>query len=68
VKKNPAMHIPVFGNGDVFSPEAARFFKDTYHVDGLMIAREVTAIPGYSGISNITWHGREAAPPDIHER
>jgi nifR3 family TIM-barrel protein len=39
VKNNPRMQIPVIGNGDVFSPESAKFFKETYNVDGLMIAR-----------------------------
>ncbi|MCK4407698.1 MAG: tRNA-dihydrouridine synthase family protein, partial [Bacteroidales bacterium] len=39
VKKNPRMKIPVFGNGDILSPEIAKHFKETYNVDGLMIGR-----------------------------
>ena len=30
VKKNPRMHIPVFGNGDVVSAESAKMFKDNF--------------------------------------
>ena len=39
VKKNPRMHIPVFGNGDVMDPQSAKYFKDNFGVDGLMVAR-----------------------------
>ena len=37
VKNNPRMHIPVFGNGDIDSPEKAKQMKDRYDVDGMMI-------------------------------
>ena len=39
VKNNPRIHIPVFGNGDVDSPEKAWMMKDRYGVDGVMIGR-----------------------------
>ena len=39
VANNPRTRIPVFGNGDVFSPETALAFKDKYGVDGIMIGR-----------------------------
>ncbi len=69
VKKNPRMHIPVFGNGDVFSPEAARHFKETYQVDGLMIARGSYGNPWiFRDIKQFLETGIIAAPPDIHER
>ena len=69
VKKNPAMHIPVFGNGDVFSPEAAKSFKDTYHVDGLMIARGSYGNPWiFRDIKQYLATGIIPSPPDIHER
>lgn len=45
VKNNPRMHIPIFGNGDVFSPESAKKFKDNYGVDGLMIGRATYGNP-----------------------
>jgi tRNA-dihydrouridine synthase B len=69
VKKNPAMHIPVFGNGDVFTPEAAKFFKDTYHVDGLMIARGSYGNPWiFRDIKHYLATGEKLSPPDINER
>jgi tRNA-dihydrouridine synthase B len=69
VKQNPRMSIPVFGNGDVFTPEAAKFFKDTYHVDGLMIARGSYGNPWiFRDIKQYLATGQKPAPPDIHER
>ena len=69
VKKNPAMHIPVFGNGDIFTPEDARFFKETYHVDGIMIARGSYGNPWiFRDIKHYLATGEKLAPPDIRER
>ena len=69
VRKNPKMFIPVFGNGDVFSPEAAKFFKDTYHVDGLMIARGSYGNPWiFRDIKHYLATGEKLPAPDIHER
>ena len=45
VKENPRMHIPVFGNGDVDSPEKAKEKKDIYGVDGIMIGRGAIGYP-----------------------
>lgn len=39
VKKNPRMHIPVIGNGDITSPERAKECFDRYGVDAIMIGR-----------------------------
>ncbi|MEO8591238.1 MAG: tRNA-dihydrouridine synthase family protein, partial [Flavobacteriales bacterium] len=39
VKNNPRIHIPIFGNGDIDSPEKAIEYRDRYGVDGLMIGR-----------------------------
>jgi nifR3 family TIM-barrel protein len=39
VKENPRLHIPVFGNGDVDSPQKALEYRDKYGVDGIMIGR-----------------------------
>jgi tRNA-dihydrouridine synthase B len=69
VKQNPRMKIPVFGNGDVFSPEAAKFFRDTYHVDGLMIARGSYGNPWiFRDIKQFLSTGQKPSPPDISER
>ena len=69
VKNNPRMHIPVFGNGDVTSPEKAGFFKDTYGVDGVMIARGVYGNPWiFREIKHYLATGELLPPPDTDER
>jgi tRNA-dihydrouridine synthase len=45
VKNNQNMHIPVFGNGDVDSPEKVAEVKDKYGVDGVMIGRAAIGYP-----------------------
>ena len=47
VKNNPRMHIPVFGNGDVDSPQKVKEVKNKYGVDGVMIGRGAMVILGY---------------------
>ena len=69
VIKNPRMMIPVFGNGDVFSPESARHFKDTFGVDGLMIARGSYGNPWiFREIKHFLATGELMPPPGIRER
>ena len=53
VKNNPRMHIPIFGNGDVNSPEKVAEVKNKYGVDGVMIGR---AAIGYPWIFNEIKH------------
>ena len=47
VKNNQRMHIPVFGNGDVDSPEKAVLMRDTYGLDGAMIGRASIGNPWF---------------------
>ena len=47
VKNNPRMHIPVFGNGDVDSPEKAMDMRDKYGLDGAMIGRASIGNPWF---------------------
>ena len=47
VKNNPRMHIPVFGNGDVDSPEAAVSMRDDFGLDGAMIGRASIGNPWF---------------------
>lgn len=69
VKENPRIHIPIFGNGDVDSPETALEMKNTYGVDGVMIGR---ASIGYPWIFNEIKHfmrtGEHLSPPTIADR
>ena len=45
VKNNPRVHIPVFGNGDIDSPQKAKEYKERYGVDGIMIGRAAIGYP-----------------------
>lgn len=45
VKNNPRMRIPIFGNGDIDSPEKALEYKNKYGVDGVMIGRAAIGYP-----------------------
>ncbi|EAZ82387.1 tRNA dihydrouridine synthase DusB [Algoriphagus machipongonensis] len=69
VKENPRLHIPVFGNGDIDSPEKALEYKTKYNVDGMMIGR---ASIGYPWIFNEIKHflatGEKLEAPSIEER
>ncbi len=69
VKAHPDIEIPIFGNGDVSSPEVAQEFKQKYGVDGIMIGR---ASIGYPWIFNEIKHflktGELLDPPDLEER
>src|SRR5690606_12015464 len=69
VKNNPRMHIPVFGNGDVTTPEKAKENKEKFGVDSVMIGR---ASIGYPWIFNEIKHylktGEHLAKPSLQER
>jgi tRNA-dihydrouridine synthase B len=69
IKNNPRINIPIFGNGDVDSPEKALLMRNTYGVDGIMIGR---ASIGYPWIFNEIKHffetGSHLAKPSIAER
>jgi len=45
VKENPRIHIPIFGNGDIDSPEKAFEYRNKYGVDGIMIGRAAIGNP-----------------------
>ena len=45
VKRNPRIHIPIIGNGDITSAEEARQAFDTYGVDAIMIGRATFGRP-----------------------
>ncbi len=69
VKENPRMHIPVFGNGDVFSPEIAMEKRQKYGVDGVMIGRASIGYPWiFREIKHYFATGELLAPPSMAER
>lgn len=45
VKKNPRMHIPIIGNGDITSPEKAKDYFERYGVDAVMVGRATFGRP-----------------------
>lgn len=69
VKNNPRMHIPVFGNGDVDTPEKAVEMKNKYGIDGVMIGRASIGYPWiFREIKHFMEHGEHLAGPTMQER
>src|SRR4029078_9157758 len=69
VKDNPRIHIPIFGNGDIDSPEKALEYKNKYGVDGIMIGRAAIGYPWiFNEIKHFVRTGEHLPPPDIHQR
>lgn len=69
VKENPRMKIPVFGNGDVDTPEKAVAMKEMYGVDGVMIGRASIGYPWvFNEIKHFMKTGEHLAPPSIQDR
>jgi tRNA-dihydrouridine synthase len=69
VKKNPRMRIPIFGNGDVDSPQVAIDMRNRYGVDGVMIGRASIGYPWiFREIRHYITTGTQLAPPTITER
>lgn len=69
VMENPYMKIPVFGNGDVDSPEKAMEMKQKYHVDGIMIGRAAIGNPWlFKKVKHFLNTGEILPEPDINEK
>ena len=69
VKNHPDVHIPIFGNGDIDSPEKALEYKQKYGVDGLMIGRAAIGYPWiFNEIKHFLKTGEKLPPPSISER
>src|SRR4026207_103616 len=69
VKNNPRIQIPIFGNGDIDSPEKALEYKNRYGVDGIMIGRAAIGYPWiFNEIKYFIKHGEHLSPPTIEQR
>ncbi|MBF4984189.1 tRNA dihydrouridine synthase DusB [Nonlabens mediterrranea] len=69
VKNNPRMHIPVFGNGDVNTPERAMEMRDEYGLDGAMIGRASIGYPWFfREVKHFFETGTHMAKPTMQER
>jgi len=69
VKNHPDIHIPIFGNGDIDSPEKALEYKEKYGVDGIMIGRASIGYPWiFKEIKHFMKTGELLPPPLMSER
>ena len=63
------MHIPVFGNGDINSPQKAKAMRDKFGVDGIMIGRASIGYPWiFNEIKHFLQTGEQLSPPTISQR
>lgn len=69
IKENPRIHIPIFGNGDINSPQKAALYRKRYGVDGIMIGRASIGYPWiFREIKHYFKTGELLPPPTITER
>lgn len=69
IKENPRMRIPIFGNGDIDSPEKALEYRNRYGVDGIMIGRAAIGAPWvFNEIKHYLKTGTHLPPPSIADR
>ncbi|MEZ4906138.1 MAG: tRNA dihydrouridine synthase DusB [Saprospiraceae bacterium] len=69
LKENGQIKIPIFGNGDINSPQKAMEYRNTYKVDGLMIGRAAIGNPWiFREIKHFFKTGEIIAPPTLEEK
>lgn len=69
VKNNPRIKIPIFGNGDIDSPEKAKAYQNRYGVDGIMIGRAAIGYPWiFNEIKHFLKTGEHLAAPSLEDR
>lgn len=69
VKNNPRISIPIFGNGDIDSPEKALEYKNRYGVDGIMIGRAAIGYPWiFNEIKHFVKTGAHLPSPTVEDR
>jgi nifR3 family TIM-barrel protein len=69
VKNNPRINIPIFGNGDISSPEKAKIYKNKYGVDGIMIGRSAIGNPWiFNEIKAYIKENKHIKKPSLNDR
>lgn len=69
VKNNPRITMPIFGNGDIDSPQKALEYKNKYGVDGVMIGRAAIGYPWiFNEIKHFAKTGEMLPTPTIAQR
>ena len=69
VKENPRITMPIFGNGDIDSPEKALEYKNKYGLDGMMIGRAAIGYPWiFDEIKHYFKTGELLPPPSMEDR
>lgn len=69
VKENPRMQIPIFGNGDIDSPQKALEYKNRFGVDGIMIGRAAIGAPWiFNQVKAFLFEGKIIDEPGIEEK
>ena len=69
VKNNPRINIPIFGNGDINSPEKAKKYKNKYGVDGIMIGRSAIGNPWiFNEIKAYIKENKHIKTPSLNDR
>lgn len=69
VKSNPNIEIPIFGNGDVDSPEKALEYRQKYQCDGIMIGRGAIGYPWvFNEIKHFFQTGELLPKPTLEDR
>jgi len=69
IKNNPRIQIPIFGNGDIDSPQKALAYKNKYGIDGIMIGRAAIGYPWiFREIKHFMQTGEILPLPSIEER
>lgn len=69
IANDPNIEIPIFGNGDVTSPEKALQMREAYNVDGIMIGRAAIGYPWiFREIKHFMKTGKHLDPPTVEER
>lgn len=68
VKNNPRMHIPIFGNGDITTPQQVIEARQRYGVDGILIGRAAIGNPWIFEQTQRLLRGEDERPISVRER